>query len=355
VVGFLLVLPVAYGLCVSFARGEIVPGATAAADWVGPLLYYFFVIAHWRRIGEAEAPFQGFLAINGAVMIGYGLYQYLSPPPWDVDWVLNSGMISSIGHPLPGQVRIFGTLNAPGILAFWLGAILLLCLHFRSLLTVFIVPVGAVVLALTLVRSVVGTVVMGLALAGALGRASTFKVLAATLVAVVVVLGGLSAVDPEMAAHLTKRFSTLNNLEKDESALAREDLYRRTPAMIAANPLGVGIGGIGRGAVASNNAEMVTIDSGLLATYLALGWFGGSIYLAGLGLALLQALLAARITRSPVALALAVTATATAANIVFTNITSFFATTIWLCSAYAAAIGIQAREQPATPHGGSMP
>jgi hypothetical protein len=344
VVGLLLLVPISYGLVVSFFNGAILPGAVAAADWVSPILYYFYIISHWRQIGKAEHEFHGFLMLNGAVVICYGLYQYLNPLPWDVTWVEDSGMSSSIGHPLPEQIRVFGTLNAPGIMAFWVGALLLLCLHFRSLASVFLIPAGAVVLALTLVRSSVGAVVLGLVLAGILGRASTVRVLIFGGVAVVLVLGGLSAVDPEMAQHLTKRFSTVNNLENDPSALAREDMYRQAPGKIAAHPLGFGIGALGRGAVAGQG-DMATVDSGILVIYLALGWFGGSVYLAGIGLALMQAILAARTSRSSAGLAFAITAVATTANIAFTSVTGFIAATIWICTAYPAALAIAARRR----------
>jgi hypothetical protein len=95
--GLLLLLPVVYGACVSLVQGQIMPAAAAAADWVPPLLYYFFVIAHWRRIGEAEAPFRRFLLINGSFTALYGIVQYVSPLPWDVAWVTASQM-TSIGR-----------------------------------------------------------------------------------------------------------------------------------------------------------------------------------------------------------------------------------------------------------------
>ncbi len=344
-VGLLLLLPILYGLCVSLLQGAVVPGLVASADWIAPTLYYFYFITNWRRIGEAEEPFRQFLSVNGLILISYGIWQYFAPSAWDVAWVRDSG-IDAIGRPEPYELRIFGTLNLPGLLAMWLGTMLLLFLHFRTKLWVVLVPAGVLLLLMTSVRSVAGTVVLGLLLAGLMGRAGTFKVVGMALFAMILLGGGLSAMNPVMMAQFTERIDTLGNLKGDESAQQREALYRAAPALIDANPLGMGIGALGRGAVASQNAELVTVDSGPLAIYLALGWIGGSLHFAGILLALLQAVLAARLTRSPAALALAVAAVAGACNLVFVGMTGFFASCVWSCAAYAAAIGIAARNRP---------
>ena len=350
VVGLLILLPILYGLGVSFVQGDILPGIAGSADWIAPLLYYFYILANWRDIHAAEMPFRAFFAANGAVLVLYGIYQYFSPMPWDVYWVLASGL-TSIGHPVPYDLRIFSTTNSPGVLAIWLGALLLLWLEFRTNITVLLVSATCLLLLMTLVRSVLGTMALGLLLACFMGRAGIMKVVGVALVAVVLVGGVASVANPDMTDRLMARLDTLNDLSTDYSALQRQALYRAAPALIDNNPLGVGIGGIGRGAVASQNVEMVSIDSGPIAIYLTLGWIGGSMYLAGIVLILGQALLAARTTRSPAALALAVAATASAGNLIFANMTGLFAATVWTCTAYAAALGIRDREGRPTTGG----
>ncbi len=343
-VGLLLLLPILYGLSVSLLQGQVAPGFIAAADWLAPLLYYFYFIANWRRIDAAELPFREFLSINGVFVIGYGIVQYFGPLPWDVAWVIESGM-DSIGKPEPYGLRAFSTLNAPGLLAIWLGTTLLLFLHFRTRLTTVLLPAGVLLLLMTLVRSVAGTLAFGLVLAGLLGRAETFKVVAAAIIGITLVGTGMSVADTKMADQITMRLNTLNNLGSDESAVQREALYRAAPALIAANPLGLGIGAVGRGAVTVNNAELVTIDSGPVAIYLALGWVAGSVYWVGIVLAVVQALLAARATRSSAALALAVACAAGAASLPFTGMAGFYAAIVWTCAAYPAAIGLAYRNE----------
>ena len=344
VAGLLLLLSILYGLSVSLLQGQVVPGFIAAADWLAPLLYYFYFIANWRRIGAAELPFREFLSINGLFVISYGIVQYFGPLPWDVAWVIESGM-DSIGKPEPYGLRVFSTLNAPGLLAIWLGTTLLLFLHFRTWMTTVLLPAGLLLLLMTMVRSVAGTLVLGLVLAGLMGRAETFKILGAAVIGITLVGAGMSMVDTKMADRITMRLDTLNDLGSDESAMQREALYRAAPSLIEANPLGLGIGAVGRGAVTVNNADLATIDSGPVAIYLALGWVAGSIYWAGIMLAMVQALLAARATRSSAALALAVAGVAGAASLPFTGMAGFYAAIVWTCAAYPAAIGLAHRNQ----------
>jgi hypothetical protein len=157
------------------------------------------------------------------------------------------------------------------------------------------------------------------------------------------VIGVLSALDPPIAEALAGRFGTVGNLSEDRSAQARKELYRSMPDLLEKYPLGLGIGGVGHGAVAGNNgntdADFVTIDGGPVATYLALGWAPGTIYLIGLFVVVGAALLAAKRSRSPPALALAITALGELATLPFTNLVGLQGLIIWLPAAYAIAIG----------------
>ena len=338
-VGLFLLLPVLWGLCMSLVKGDVMPGVVASADWIVPLLYYFYFIANWRHIGEFDRLFRDFLCVNGLIVIGYGLIQYFSPSPWDVTWVIYSGL-TNVGSPVPYGLKAFSTLNAPGPLALWLGTFLLLLIHFRTRLSLLLALAGTLLLLTTLVRSVTGTVVVGLLMAALMGRSEVFKILLVGSLGLLLLGAVTSAVDPPILDSLALRFGTLNNLQEDDSALTRAAIYRETPAIINAHPLGLGIGALGRGAVASRNADLVSVDSGPLAIYLALGWVAGTIYLAGIVLALIQAVLAAKVSRAPAAMVLAVAAVAGSCNMIFVNMSGFWGVTIWSCVAYATALGI---------------
>ena len=83
-IGLLLAVPICYGLFVNFVMGDVLPGAVAAADWLVPLLYYFYFLTLSERIAEAEEHFRIFLTLNLAVIVIYGLNQYFAPTEWDI-------------------------------------------------------------------------------------------------------------------------------------------------------------------------------------------------------------------------------------------------------------------------------
>ena len=86
----------------------------------------------------------------------YAVLQFVSPPPWDVSWMLQAH-IGSIGQPYPYQLRAFSTLNSPGVFTDFLDVAL--AVNFPRLMTArsplriaqFVVCIAA--LALTMVRT----------------------------------------------------------------------------------------------------------------------------------------------------------------------------------------------------------
>jgi hypothetical protein len=340
--GLLLLTPVLCGLAVSFFKGEIFPGIIACVDWVIPLLYYFYLIEQIPRVREAEAYFKAFVPLNLAVVGLYGVYQCFDVPAWDMEWVINVKMFTMAGSGL-FKIKPFSMLNSPGTCAAWISTLILLSLHFRNRLSTIVLPAGLFFLALTQVRANLGAVVFGLTIAAFSGQKQIVKSLLVFVAVVATVVGILSALDPRIAESLAGRFSSVGNLGQDRSAQAREELYRSMPKLLEEYPLGLGIGGVGHGAVAGNNgntdADFVTIDGGPIAIYLALGWVPGTVYLVGLFVVVGAGLLAARRSRSPPALALAITALGELATLPFTNLVGLQGIIIWLPAAYAIAIG----------------
>ena len=341
--GLFPLLTTAWGACVNLVQGDFGPAIAASADWLGPVIYFYYVLAHWRRIGDMARLMPTFLAINGALMAGYGIYQFFDPPAWDAYWAIESH-INSIGYPKPYLIRVFGTLNTPGPLAFWVGTIILLMVQFRTRMTGLLLPALLLLLLLTLIRSVLVSTILGLMLAAFLGRASTFKMLGVILVAVVLGATTMSALDSDLATLLSRRLASFGSISDDDSALDRQRLYSRAPAALDANPLGIGIGGIGRGAVVGQNSDLVTVDSGLIAMPLTLGWVAGFLYLAGTGLVLVQTVLTARQTRSEAALGLSMAAVGVGLNMPFLPLIGFNGVLMWMCASATLAVGIALRE-----------
>ena len=341
--GALLLGPVLCGLAVSFFKGEIFPGIIACIDWIIPLLYYFYLVNLIPRIREGEAHFKAFVPLNLGVVGIYGIYQCFNVPAWDMEWVMNVKMFTMAGTSDVFKIKPFSMLNSPGTCAAWVSTLILLSLHFRNRLSVVVLPAAVFFLALTQVRANLGAVLFGLGIALFSGQKQIVKSLLMFIAVAAVVLGTLSALDPRIAESLAGRFGTLGNLAEDQSAQAREELYRSLPDLLEKYPLGLGIGGIGRGAVAGNNgntdADFVSVDGGPIAIYLALGWAAGTIYFIGIFVIVGAALVAAKQSRSPTALALAITALGEAATLPFTNLVGLQGLIIWLPAAYAIAIG----------------
>ena len=338
--GMLVAVSVTYGLCISFFRGDVLAGAVAAADWLAPMFYLFYVVANSHEIGSLQPHLRAFLLLSMAVTVPYGLVQYFFLLDWDAAWMINSEM-NSIGQPFPLQVRVFGTTNHPGFLATWLGFCILLAPFLRSKVLLALVPPTVFLLVLTLVRSVYGAVALALLLSALLGRGHALKPLMTVVLVLASLSAGLALVSPVVAGNIIARLQTFENLGDDDSAQTRKLIYQQMPDVIAAHPLGLGIGALGRGAVASGDADLIHVDSGPLAAYLALGWAGGSAYIMGLLFAAGQALAAARRHPSPLVLAFACAAICPLAIFPFINVINFSGTVMWLCFGCAIALSLQ--------------
>jgi hypothetical protein len=341
----MLFVPALYGLMVNFALGNVGAGVVGAADWLVPLLYLFFLIHKADTVNEAEPHLRGFVTLNSLVVAGYGLYQFWYPPAWDVQWVLSSRMI--VGeHNDSGTFLVFSTLNSRGPFAQWLAVLILLSLHFRTRCTPLLVPALVFLLLQSWVRSVTVGVVLGLAIALLLGGGrmvgSLFRIGAAVIgIAVILVNVNTGVVDS-----LASRFATLQALKYDDSAIARERLWAKAPDLIDDHPFGIGIGALGRGAVYSNDPDLVSVDAGPIAIYLSLGWFAGTIYLLGMLSVVGKALSVAVRQKAPAVIAFAAAATCSFAELPFVNILGFAGVGLWLCTGFAIAYAIRARLMP---------
>ena len=327
-------------MSVNLVRGELVPGLVAAADWLAPLLYYFYFLTLAGRIAEAEAPVKAFLTANMAVIGAYGLQQYFAPADWDVAWIKDSGLIELGGPPLQ-PIRLFATMNMPGPMASWLGTILLMALHFRTRLMLLALPAIGIVLVLSLVRGVMGVVLLSLCIALVVGRGQNVLGIVKAVALLAMVIGGFGtyvvATDVETADRVLKRFDTVKELEYDVSAESRRKTYAAAPALIDAAPLGLGIAVLGRGAVAAGEGQVV-IDAGPLAIYLALGWIGGTVYLLALFLLAAHMLVGARTSGSMAGLVVGVAALSNIIGVVFSNPMGVQAAMLWFCAGYANAL-----------------
>jgi hypothetical protein len=337
--GGLLLIPVIFGLVVSFFKGEIFPGIVGSIDWVIPLIYFFYIIDLSPRIGELEEVFKHFIPVNLAVISCYGIWQTFDATAWDMAWVENVKMFTMAGTSGLYSVKPFSMLNSPGNCAMWMSFSILASLHYRNRLSIVVLPAALFFLILMQVRANLAAILLGLGIAVFLGNRQILRSLALFAAVFIMVGGILSVSNPRLVEVLVTRFSTVNNLDQDLSAEARKELYRQLPDLMAEYPLGLGIGGIGRGAVAGNhgdtNADFVSVDGGPVAIYLALGWIAGTVYFLGTIMVIGAAMWTALKSRSPPATALAISALAGGMTMIFTNLVGLQGVVIWLPTAAA--------------------
>jgi nicotinamide riboside transporter PnuC len=272
-----------YCVILSLLRGNLAPTVIGLADWGVPLLFYFFVVTHRETIPGLLERLPAFISTNMLVLGCYGVWQFVDPPQWDRYW-LNSADVGAFGIAEPFMVRVFSTMNSAGPFSCWMMVLIILSFGFKSMLMSIARVAGILSLTFTTVRTSWTGLALGLLFViFSSGRRSARYawglIVAAALAAIVV-----TAV-PEFGEVISQRFTTFGDLASDGSVLQREDISERMITLIANTPLGVGIGTLGRGALAADATQVAftgPIDNGILEIIGSLGWLFGFAYCAAL-------------------------------------------------------------------------
>ena len=273
---------IAYGLLLAIVHERTVAGLADLLKWsVGPL-FAVHVLANREQLPQVRRILEAGLVYAGAAIAGYGIYQYISPPSWDVDWVngvLDLGM-TSVGQPEPFSLRVFSTLNSPGSL----GAILstaIIVAGKRSLpIAIPTISLMVVALALCQYRAIWAATVLAVLMI-VVSRPSVLN--PANILAVLAMGAALSstALIPAMREAVLQRASSLTALQGDESLEDRLTQYRglaHDEGLIA----GVGLGR--NGAVRQlDGLPPVVIDSGLIDIWESMGVVLGTVFLGAIG------------------------------------------------------------------------
>jgi hypothetical protein len=259
------------------------PAIYEAFNTLSPLLFIPYMAK--RKFDSDERDFWiSSLVTVGIVVSVYGWLQFLFAFPWDMLWMVKSGMSLSMGPPLPLGFRVFSTLNSTGTTSIFLvSAIAPACLNerWRTKMGWGGVVLMISVLAITQVRS------SWLALLVCLFSyilLSTGKNKWQSIIGLAIMLIMCIAVMPLLpgGSAVTERLNTFQTMQNDNSARTRINIV--TSFSFMKSPFGDGMGstGIGGKIGATSTDQNGSFDNGWLALYLTYGIVGFFALIIGL-------------------------------------------------------------------------
>jgi hypothetical protein len=287
VLAYMWLATFAYGFLIAVAVGSLNAAAFELVQYLVPMLAGLWLAGQELPIAPAMRRLSLIVLPCAAIVALYGIAQWISPPPWDVMWV-EGAQFSSVGNPVPFQMRIFATLNSPGPAADFFALTMVLAapaLRFTRLWSWPLLAALGAALMLTLVREAWVGLIVGVAVY-LLASPRRFRALPAFIAfgaLVLLLAGSLPAMlgGNANADVIVSRVATLGDVGHDESALTRQSEISDALTQGLENPLGTGLGTIGSAAKLGSNPNLIgnILDSGYLARLLELGWLGMLCYL----------------------------------------------------------------------------
>jgi putative inorganic carbon (HCO3(-)) transporter len=229
-----------------------------------------------------DLPARAFLLVRAAtpVVALYGIVQYLRPLQHDLAWLFNrSEAINSIGTPLPGQFRVFSTLESPGpcalFLAVGLGLTVVSIAHRVTtrrrkwlVADVIVAVITLLALSLTSVRTGLFSILVSLFVwTVASGRLTMMRSLLLSVPTALVALQLPALLAPGLVS--SDRFN-VSSLSQDASFQARLALLGEFGVALR-RPFGAGLGATDATAA---DSVVAPIDNGFLVTAIDFGALG---------------------------------------------------------------------------------
>jgi hypothetical protein len=231
------------GVAIGIPVGLLIGPSTAALEtlnWFLPLCFGWYVATRADEVHRIEASVASTFVLASLVAGLYGIYQFVRPPLWDINWMQRSGM-TTIGFPEPFAVRVFGPMHSPGILSAFLVIALVLWMARPRPSGILSAGAAGVALLLSQVRSAwLAFAVGSLFVFGSLNAVQRTRM--AVLALVAVAASSVALFTPEMRELVNSRVATMERLEDDESAVARVIGHGLALEFVAEHPLGAGIG-----------------------------------------------------------------------------------------------------------------
>ena len=269
---------VVYGFLVGLINTSPITAFRGLLDWLTPIPFGFYLFINWPDYPEYRQNIQRVFLWGVLVTGAYGVAQYLLVPEWDRFWLIST-KLTSFGVPEPFKLRIWSTMPSPGPFSVMMMAGLLLLFTSKEALRLPAAGAGYLAFLLTMVRTLWGAWFLGLLILMASLKAHLQMRLIVTILIMAVCVVPLVTIEP-FATTITTRLQTFSNLQEDDSAKVRKEIYEKGLNSALTNGLGNGIGNTF--IVKEGKLEPVVIDSGILDMFFTLGWFGAVFYLGGL-------------------------------------------------------------------------
>jgi O-Antigen ligase len=279
----LAIFSILYGIAVGLITFDKVVVFRTALDWITPVLFAFHIVANWRDYPNYRENMQKVFLWCVLITGSYGIFQYLVAPEWDKLWLIQTKLVT-MGSPKPLGMRVWSTMHSSGPFANIMMVGLILMLNNIRPLGFAASVVGYISFLLTVVRSAWGGWVVGVAtLLTTLRPKFQMRLLVVAIILVLSVVP-LATIEP-FGKVISERFESISNLEKDQSFNDRSSSYDRKLGIALSSPFGNGVGGTW---IIDKDGKLVNIvlDSGILDSFFALGWFGAIPYLGSMILSL---------------------------------------------------------------------
>ncbi|SNB75470.1 O-Antigen ligase [Arboricoccus pini] len=277
-----LILAVCFGLGTALVTGAFMDPLMAAMRWLSPICFAGYVCAHAEHEQAMRTAIVRTMAVALPAAALYAIIQFVSIMPWDA-YFMTASKMGSIGWPEPFLVRVFGTMNSPGSLAALLGTgTLFLLPRTRGLgwLTV-LLAFGA--LFLTTQRAAMGAFVVALVYLIVTNRDPAMRANIIKLVIALALTITVTLSIPGAGKKLLGSFSSVSQLDKDDSAQQRLEQYNTFPRWLDELPLGRGLAWSTNGHYLEAG-DHIAIDSGIIDILVSLGVPAGLFYLGALGI-----------------------------------------------------------------------
>ncbi|MCU0525739.1 MAG: O-antigen ligase domain-containing protein [Elainella sp. Prado103] len=274
---------VLYGVSIRLIQGSfddllIVEQSLA---WLCPILFGFHISTLWKNYPALKVSIQSIFFWIVLIMGLYGIFQYVTAPAWDRNFLIASEL-SGRGTPEPFGIRVWSTAEAPQTFALYMMAgFTMLLANFKQSARFPVLGVGHLAFFLSLARAGWLAWIVGLTLFFfSLRSSQQMRILISIIVGITFIVF-LISLEPFNEVIL-ERLESFINLEDDVSLNARKEGYALLSKVAFTQILGQGVGA----PLDTGSTGYSISDGSIIPLFYYFGWLGSVPYLFGLFLSL---------------------------------------------------------------------